>query len=103
MHFTVDSEPQGAEHILTKDGKAVTKRFMIQSNSIKFKKVRLEDSGTYTISCYSSAVLVCEDTIELEVIPIATSNIGAAATTQQSQGEQFFELQLANSSYMLIS
>ena len=71
VHFTVESEPplvEDAQHTLTRDGKAVTnKEFVVQGNSIKFKKVRLDDSGKYSISCYSNAVLVCEDTIELEV------------------------------------
>ena len=71
VHFTVESEPplaEDAQHTLTKCGEAATRRFVVQSNSVKFKKVRLEDSGTYTISCSNNDGLVGEDTIELEVI-----------------------------------
>ena len=91
VHFTVESEAPLAgdvQHTLTKDGKAVTKRFMVQNNIVKFKKVRLDDSGKYSISCYSNDVLVCEDTIELEVSPVATSDSAVLATPQQSQSEQ---------------
>ena len=68
VHFTVESA-ENAKHILTKDGKATTKRFIVKSNSVKFRNLRLEDSGIYTISCRNDDGLVGEDTIELDVIP----------------------------------
>ena len=89
VHFTVVSEPllaEDAEHTLTKDSKAATRRFIIQNNSLRFKKVRLEDSGIYTISCSNSFGLVCEDTIELDVIPAPKSL--TPPPPQSSQGEQ---------------
>ncbi len=53
--FTVTSDPPLAEdtkHTLSKsDGSKVTKRIKVESNRITFRKARVEDSGTYTISC----------------------------------------------------
>ena len=96
VHFTVDSKPplaEDAEHTLTKDGKAVTKRFIVKGNSVRFKKVRLEDNGVYTLSCRNDRGLVGEDTIELEISSVAIPSATTTPTTttptiaQPSQGE----------------
>ena len=66
------SDPPLAEntkHTLSKsDGGVATKRFKVESNSITFRNVRLEDSGTYTISCHNDEGEVGQATLELEVV-----------------------------------
>ena len=92
VHFTMESESSlvdCAQHTLTKDGKPVTKRFIVQSNSVKFKKVRLEDSGTYTISCSNDDGLVGEDTIELDVFPTGQTPSGIAKCSVSHFSDDF--------------
>ena len=89
MHFTVESNPplaEDAQHTFTEDGKPVTKRFAVKGNSIKFRRLRPEDSGTYTISCCNECGLVGEDTIELEVSSDTTSSTSSTAL-QASKSE----------------
>lgn len=69
--FTVTSDPPLAEdtkHTLRKcDGIAVTKRFKVESNRITFRNVRVEDTGTYVISCCNDKEQVGQETFELDV------------------------------------
>ena len=71
LTFTVTSDPplaEDTEHTLSKsDGSKATRRFKVESNRITFRKVRVEDSGTYTISCCSDEGEVGQATLELEV------------------------------------
>ena len=71
LTFTVTSDPplaEGVKHTLRKtDGSSVTKRFKVESNCITFRKVRVEDSGTYTISCCNDEGEEGQETLELEV------------------------------------
>ncbi len=73
LAFTVTSDPPLAEaikHTLTKsDGSKANKRFKVESGRITFRKVRVEDSGTYTINCCSDEGEVGQATLELEVTP----------------------------------
>ena len=75
LAFTVSSDPplaEDTEHTLSKsDGTKATKRFKVESNCITFRKVRVEDSGTYSISCCSEEGEVGQATLELEVTPPA--------------------------------
>ena len=81
IHFTVTSEPplsDDAKHTLTnEDGKATTKRFKVQGNSITFRNVRLGDSGVYTISCSNSAGMVGKETLELDISPACSPTTSA--------------------------
>ena len=76
VHFTITSDSPLAEdpqHTLTcEDGKAATKRFMIQGSCITFRNVRAGDGGVYTISCRNEAGLVGKRTVELDVITAAS-------------------------------
>ena len=87
VHFTVESEPplaEDAQHTLTRDGKLhVTKRFIVKNNSIKFKKVRIEDSGIYAISCCNECGLVGKDTIELDVSSVDTTTLQSSHSELQ--------------------
>ena len=70
LAFTVDSDPPLADntvHSLTRD-EAPT-RFKVKNKCIAFHDVRVEDSGTYIISCCNDDGKVGEATIELEVTP----------------------------------
>ena len=71
LAFTVSSDPSLAgdtEHILNKRGGGeVTRRFKVERNCITFRKLRVEDSGMYTISCCSEEGEVGQATLELEV------------------------------------
>ena len=73
LAFTVSSDPplaEDAEHTLSySDGTKATRRFKVERNRITFRKVRVEDSGTYTISCCSEKGEVGQATLELEVTP----------------------------------
>ena len=73
IHFTVTSDPslaEDAKHVLTcKNGDAATKRFRIEGSCITFRKVRLGDSGVYTISCCNEAGLEGKETLELDITP----------------------------------
>ena len=92
VHFTITSDSplaEDAQHTLTcEDGKAATKRFMIQGSCITFRKVRAGDSGVYTISCRNEAGLVGKDTLELDVITATT--ISAASGSQVGEFVCFF-------------
>ena len=70
--FSVTSDPplnEVIKHTLKKsDGSIVTKRFKVDSNSITFRRVRVEDSGIYTISCCSEEGKEVQATLELEVV-----------------------------------
>ena len=74
VSFTVTSDPpltEDTEHKLTKeDGSKVTKRFKVDSGSITFRKVRVEDSGEYTISCCNEEGEVGQATLELDITPL---------------------------------
>ena len=71
LTFTVTSDPpwlKDTEHTLSKRGGGeVTRRFKVESNRITFRKVGVEDSGTYTISCCNEEGEVGQATLELEV------------------------------------
>ena len=73
MTFTVTSDPplaEGTKYSLSKKGGGeVTKRFKVESDRITFRKVRVEDSGMYTISCRNEDGEVGQETLELEVVP----------------------------------
>ena len=76
VHFTITSDSplaEDAQHTLTcEDGKAATKRFMIQGSCITFRNVRAGDSGVYTISCRNETGMVGKETLELDVITATT-------------------------------
>ncbi len=71
LHFTVESQLPLAEDIMhtlkTKDGNDVTERFSVKDNRIKFREVRKEDSGTYTISC-SNEIVTVKSNLKLEIV-----------------------------------
>ena len=71
--FIVTSDPPLAddtEHTLSRRGREdITRRFRIEDNCIMFRKVRVEDSGMYTISCCDDEREVVQATIELEIMP----------------------------------
>lgn len=70
--FTVTScppLPENCIHTLRKsDGNEATKRFKVESNCITFRKVRVEDSGRYTISCCNEEGEEGHTTLELDVV-----------------------------------
>ena len=90
IHFATTSNPplaEDAQHTLTcEDGKAATKRFMIQGSCITFRNVRAGDSGVYTISCRNEAGMVGKETLELDII--TATAIPAASGSQI--GEVFY-------------
>ena len=70
FHLDISPLAEGTEHTLSKRGGGeVTRRFKVESNCITFRKVRVEDSGMYTISCCSEEGEVGQATLELEVTP----------------------------------
>lgn len=83
LHFTVTSEPplaSDAKHSLTHaDGSLATKRFKVTTDTITFNKVRVADTGFYSISCRNDAGLVGKETLELEV---TADNTPAPHTSQ---------------------
>ena len=88
IHFTITSDPplaEDAQHTLTcEDGKAATKRFMIQESCITFRNVRAGDNGVYTISCRNEAGLVGKKTVELDVITAASLPAASVSHTGRS-------------------
>ena len=74
LTFTVTSDPplaEDTEHTLSKSDGTKATRFKVESNCITFRKVRVEDSGMYTISCCSEEGEVGQATLELEVMHAA--------------------------------
>lgn len=67
VSFTVSSDPPLPENVKHTLSKVATRRFKVEGNVIKFNKVRLTDSGLYTISCRSSTGRLIEETLELEI------------------------------------
>ncbi len=90
LAFTVTSDPplaEATEHTLShKGGGEVTKRFKVESSRITFRKVRVEDSGTYTISCCSDDGEVGQATLELEVTPLQHQPADSHGTMQTGKG-----------------
>ena len=85
LAFTVTSDPplaDGAKHAFRKsDGSKVTKRFKMENNCITFRKVRLEDSGTYTISCCNDEGEEGRVELELEVTKSSASDSQTKTST----------------------
>lgn len=90
MTFTVTSDPplaKDCEHILTSsDGSRTTRRLKVENGCITFRKVRVEDSGEYTISCHNSKGEVGQATLELEVTPHPKLNNHQPLTSQTGKG-----------------
>ena len=96
LPFTVDSHPplsEDTEHSLrTLDGKRAPGRFKVESDHIIFRRLKVEDSGEYIISCLDSEGELVQATLELEVMPPQPSSAHHASS---SHGQLEKTLQIA--------
>lgn len=73
IKFSLEPKPPSAEpvkHSLIKDGTStISKRFEVKDGVIMFRKVKVKDSGTYTLSCRHNDELLAEEILELEISP----------------------------------
>ena len=75
--------PEDIKHSLSKRGQGeATRRFKVESDCITFRRVRVEDSGTYTISCCTAEGEVSQETLELEVTPPQPPTLPPQGNTQ---------------------
>ena len=75
LHFCVTSEPpltENTTHVITGKMGGIIRRFKVQENCITFRKVKITDTGLYTISCRNAKGLVGTATLKLHILESAS-------------------------------